>query len=200
MDEGYIKFNCKWIKDKPVPINKLSQINKWQKKLYGLGLIGAYDNGICFGNISIKSDNNKFIITGSATGNTPGLNEKHYVIVEDYDLMKNHLTCKGPIKASSESLSHAVIYECSPETNAVIHIHNIEMWEKLIDKIPTTDKDITYGTPEMANEIKQLFRESNVCDEKIFVMGGHKEGIISFGKNLDEAGSIMLSKLVDCNN
>jgi len=194
MDEGYIKFNYNWIKDKPIPINKLSEINKWRDKLYKLKLIGAYDSGIGFGNISIRFENNTFIITGSATGNLRELSGNHYVLVTEYNLMKNSLTCKGPIKASSESLSHAVIYECLSDTNAVIHIHNLGLWEKLINKVPTTNKNISYGTSEMANEIKRLFEESNVRDEKIFVMGGHKEGIISFGKTLDEAGNTLLSK------
>ena len=194
MDEGYIKFNCKWIKNKPLSIDKLVEINKWRDKLYSLGLIGAYDNGIGFGNISIKFKKNSFIITGSATGKHPALNENHYVLVNKYDFDKNNLTCKGPIKASSESLSHAMIYECSSDTNAIIHIHNIDMWKNLIDKLPTTNKEISYGTPAIAKEIKRLFLESKVNDEKIIVMGGHKEGIISFGKTLDEAGNILLNK------
>lgn len=194
MDEGYIKFNCKWIKDRQISIDKLSEINKLRDRLYRLGLIGAYDNGIGFGNISIRSGKNDFIITGSATGNFHELNENHYVLVTEYDLMKNSLICKGPIKASSESLSHAAIYECSSDINAVIHIHNIAMWEKLIDKVPTTNRDVLFGTPEMANEIKRLFVESNVKDKKILVMGGHKEGIICFGKTLKEAEDILLGK------
>ena len=195
MDEGYIKFNCKWIKDKPIlTANKLFEINKWRDKLYSIGLIGAYDNGIGFGNISIRFEKNSFIITGSATGKYPALNENHYVLVNNYNFDKNNLTCKGPIKASSESLSHAMIYECSSDTNAIIHVHNIDMWKNLIDKLPTTNKEISYGTPAMAKEIKRLFLESKVNDEKIIVMGGHKEGIISFGKTLDEAGNILLNK------
>ena len=195
MDEGYIKFNCKWIKDKPIILtNKLVEINKWRDKLYSLGLIGAYDNGIGFGNLSIRFEKNSFIITGSATGKYPALNENHYVLVNKYNFDKNNLTCKGPIKASSESLSHAMIYECSSDTNAIIHIHNIDMWKNLIDKLPTTNKKISYGTPAMAKEIKRLFLESKVNDKKIIVMGGHKEGIISFGKTLDEAGNILLNK------
>jgi ribulose-5-phosphate 4-epimerase/fuculose-1-phosphate aldolase len=198
MDDGYIKFNCDWQKAEPVSIDRLVEINKWRDKLYSLGLVGAYDTepnkGIGFGNISIRSKGNTFIITGSATGNFDNLSQDHYVLVTDYSFEKNSLTCKGPIKASSESLSHAVIYECSPKTNAVIHIHNIGLWKKLINKVPTTHKDVAYGTPAMANEIRRLFSESNVSREKILVMAGHEEGIITFGKTLDEAGKILLNK------
>ena len=195
MDEGYIKFYCNWIEAEPISINQLLDINKWRDILYNLGLIGAYNNCIGFGNISIRFNNRTFIITGSATGGLKTLNENHYVLVDEYNLMQNSIRCFGPIKASSESLSHAVIYECSHETNAVIHIHNLDMWKKLIHKIPTTREDISYGTTEMANEIKRLFIETNVKSEKIIAMAGHQEGIIAFGNTLDEAGEILLKRL-----
>ena len=192
MDEGYIKFHCNWIKAEPLSINQLLQINRWRDTLYNLGYIGAYNNGIGFGNISIRCDNSTFIITGSATGGFETLNGNHYVLVDDYNLLQNSLTCTGPIKASSESLSHAAIYECSHKTNAVMHIHNFNMWKKLIHKVPTTREDIPYGTPEMAIEIKRLFKSTNVKTEKVIAMAGHQEGIIVFGKTLDEAGEILL--------
>jgi L-ribulose-5-phosphate 4-epimerase len=116
-------------------------------------------------------------------------------MVNEYNLMQNSVTCTGPFKTSSESLSHAVIYECSEETNAVIHIHNFDMWKKLINKVPTTSEDISYGTTEMAKDIKSLFFKTNVKNEKIIAMAGHKDGVITFGKTLDEAGKILLKKV-----
>ncbi|MCK9412340.1 MAG: class II aldolase/adducin family protein [Prolixibacteraceae bacterium] len=192
MDEGYIKFSCNWIEAGPLPIDQLFEINRWRDNLYKLGYIGVYDNGVGFGNISIRFKALTFIITGSATGGLKILNENHYVMVNEYNLRKNSIKCTGPIIASSESLSHAVIYECSNETNAVIHIHNFDIWEKLIHKVPTTRKEISYGTPGMATEIKRLFKQTNVGTDKIIAMAGHKEGIIVFGKTLDEAGQILL--------
>ena len=197
MDEGNIKFNCNWVKAGPVSENHIMDINIWRDKLYIIGLIGADNNGIGFGNISIRYKNRTFFITGSATGGFKKLNGSHYVLVDEYDLLQNSLTCTGPIRASSESLSHAAIYECSPETNAVIHVHNIDMWEDLIYKVPTTSDSVLYGTPEMANEIKRLFIESSLPVEKILVMGGHKEGIIAFGTTPEEAGKILLNKKTD---
>ncbi len=195
MDEGYIKFNCNWIKAEPVNENQISALNIWRDKLYILGLIGADNNGIGFGNISTRFKNQEFLITGSATGGLNNLNECHYVLVNEYDLLQNRLTCTGPIKASSESLSHAAIYECSPETNAVIHVHCMDMWENLMHNVPTTSNNTKYGTPGMAYEIKRLFIKTTVAVDKILVMGGHKGGIISFGATLEEAGIILLNKL-----
>ena len=62
-------------------------------------------------------------------------------------------------------------------------------------KVPTSDNLVPYGTPEMAKEIKRLFEETSLSNEKIMVMGGHEEGIISFGKNLEEAANVLLEKL-----
>lgn len=195
MDEGYIKFNCHWIRAEPLAADQLTEINRWRDILYNLGLIGAYANGIGFGNISIRNHGRSFIVSGSATGGLTTLSAGHYAVVNDYNLEQNSITCTGPVKASSESLSHAAIYECMQQANAVIHIHSLSAWERLLLKVPATGEHVSYGTPEMANEIKRLFKETDVMDEKIIVMGGHKEGIITFGKTLAEAGAVLLNNL-----
>jgi len=195
MDEGYIKFNCKRIPSDDIPLDKVVDLNVWRKIMYDKGLIGMYPDGIGFGNISIRCDENSFLISGTATGGIPDLDKSNYSLVTDYNLQTNSLICKGPINASSESLTHALIYESSPSTNAVIHIHNLDLWKRLMHKVPTSNEQVPYGTPEMANEIKRLFEETSLSNEKIIVMGGHEEGIISFGKNLEEAANVLLNKL-----
>lgn len=195
MDEGYVKFNCNWVRAGSVSEKAVTQINHWRDKLYDLGLIGVNNEGVGFGNISIRSGKGEFIITGTATGNFKRLDNSHYVLVNEYNFPMNSLTCTGPVRASSESLTHAAIYECSTETNAVIHVHNLNIWERLIDKVPTTSHLVLYGTPEMAGEIKRLFEETAVSSEKILVMGGHREGIISFGSTLEEAAKILLERI-----
>lgn len=215
--EGYVKFNCEWAKEKPLPLKKLKEINELRNKLFKLGLIGAYPDGVGFGNISIRQGNLMhfiitgtatllsgiiqppsrsnlmyFIITGTATGGIANLNEQHYTTVTDFDFERNWLRCSGPIKASSESLTHAAIYQCDKSVNAVIHVHNLALWKKLLRKVPTTKKEAEYGTPEMAKEIIRLFKETDVRGQKILVMAGHREGVISFGRDLKEAGKILL--------
>ena len=195
MDEGYIKFNCNWIPSNDIPLNKVAELNVWREIMYKKGLIGVYPDNIGFGNISMRCNEKTFLISGSATGGLATLNESHYSLVTDYDPGTNSVTCTGPLKASSESLTHALIYECSAATNAVIHIHNLDLWNRLIHHVPTSRENVSYGTPEMANEIKRLFEETALSKEKIIVMGGHREGIISFGKDLEEAGNILIDKL-----
>jgi ribulose-5-phosphate 4-epimerase/fuculose-1-phosphate aldolase len=192
MEDGYIKYYCNWIQAEPLMLNELNEIIFWRDRLFALGFIGVYQNGIGFGNVSVRLNGYEFLITGSSTGHFEHINKQHIVLVTNYDLKNNSLTCKGPIKASSESLSHAVIYESSLETFAVIHVHHKPTWEKLMDRVPTTFPEASYGTPEMAEEIKRLFRETDVSTTKIIVMGGHEEGIITFGTTLEEAARILI--------
>jgi L-ribulose-5-phosphate 4-epimerase len=191
--DGSIKFICSWKESAPLANSDIAGLNRWRDRLYALGLAGVYENGVGFGNISQRvGKSHEFIITGSATGGIEKLDERYYTRVTDYDFDHNSLSCIGPIKASSESLSHAIIYELDPSITGINHIHNKKFWEKSIGRLPTTREDVPYGTPEMAWEIERLFKESDVRKRKILAMGGHEEGIISFGKDLDETGRVLL--------
>ena len=192
-DDGYIKFNCDW-QDKPIsmPLQLFQSINNWRTKLHNLKLIGVYETGIGFGNISCKNADNSFFITGSATGQKTELSIQDYAHVTKWDFKQNHLKCIGNTKASSESLSHAATYESDKNLGAVIHIHSIEMWKKYQNILPTTSKEIQYGTPKMAYAIAKLLQSANTKEKGIIIMGGHEEGILTFGKNIDQAGKILL--------
>jgi L-ribulose-5-phosphate 4-epimerase len=121
---------------------------------------------------------------------------KYYTRVTCYDLDENRVTTKGPIMASSESLTRAIIYECAGNINAVMHVHHLKLWKKLLDTLPSTDKHIEYGTTAMAREVRRLFKKTDLTKQKIFAIGGHEEGIISFGKNLTEAGQAIFDRLI----
>jgi len=194
-NEGTIKFECYWEKTGTIVSGEvLKELNRWRDVLYDLKLIGAYPDGVGYGNISVRTKPaDRFIITGSGTGKQKHLTRLGYSLVTNYSLSKNMLYCKGPVIASSESLSHAAIYETDPDVQAVIHVHHLEYWERLMDRVPVTGPHAEFGTPEMAREIIRLFHDTDVAVKKILVMGGHKEGIITFGKDLDEAGSYLLA-------
>jgi ribulose-5-phosphate 4-epimerase/fuculose-1-phosphate aldolase len=194
MDEGYIKYHCNWIKSDVIHPEQIEEINKWRTLLFDEGYIGMYENGIGFGNISIRVDENLFLVSGSATGGIRHLTAAHYALVTDYNFALNQLTCKGMTMASSESLTHAAIYACSKETNAVIHVHHKEKWTSLLHKAATTNTSIPYGTPEMAYAIQDLISGKKIGENKIIAMGGHEEGLIAFGKKLEEAATTILAK------
>ena len=197
IDEGYVKFRCKWIETKPLPRKQIKELNRWHQKLYQLGLIGVYTDGFGFGNISIRIGRSKqFIISGTQTGGVPRLTTAHYTKVIAGDFKKNCLTCEGPIEASSESLTHLAVYQADQSVKTVIHVHYKKLWKKLLGVVPTISKRISYGTPAMARGVLQLFKETDVKRLKVFVMAGHEEGVVSFGKNLNEAGAIIISKII----
>ena len=188
-ETGSIKFNCNWIQSDPVNIEMIIEINRWRNILFKHKLIGVYPNGIGYGNISIRLDQKEFLISGTSTGHLDTLTNYHYSTVISYNFLENSLTCSGPVKASAESMTHAAVYEMDPDIKAIIHVHSKQIWDDLIHKVPTTSMDVEYGTPQMAMEIKKLFFTTNVIEERILVMGGHEEGIITFGKDLEEAGA-----------
>jgi ribulose-5-phosphate 4-epimerase/fuculose-1-phosphate aldolase len=162
-------------------------LERERSRLYELGLIGMYPDGIGFGNISVRTEGCTFVITGSATGQFNTLNQSHYSLVSAYHFAGNSISCKGLTKASAESLTHAAVYEALPEVGAVVHVHCLWLWEKLLNHYPTTSEEIEYGTPEMAEAVRALAAELGMSEEKIIIMGGHREGILAFGRTLEKA-------------
>lgn len=195
-DEGYMKFHAEWKKSLAFEESLFPDLIAYRQKLYKLGYIGVYPGGIGFGNISLrKKDSTQFFITGSATGEITKLDATHISLVKDFMPEKNTLLCEGPVIASSESMSHGVIYRDLPSVNAVIHIHNLEAWKKMKDRYPTTPAEISYGTPEMAAAISTLIKTTTLPQEQLFIMAGHEEGIFSFGANFGEAFQILISAI-----
>lgn len=196
MTEGYIKFKPQWIKE-PITIgNKLlAEINQIRSALKAKGYLGVLPNGIGFGNISIRDGNfDRFIITGSSTGGIQVLENSHLALVESTFIEENSLVCRGLTAASSESMSHAIIYKTLPSANAVIHIHDSNLWKNNFNLLPTTDPKVEYGTPEMAFSIQQLIIETNM-EQGVLVMGGHENGLIAFVFNLEESLFLLENEL-----
>jgi L-ribulose-5-phosphate 4-epimerase len=195
--QGFVKFNCHWNQSGPVISDEQYEIiNYWREVLYNMDLIGAYENGVAFGNISMRiGGTNQFVITGSATGEIPELEPGHYVKVNSFNFDDNAVQCVGPLKASSESLTHAAIYSSDQDVNAVVHVHNIELWNELIYKVPTTNPSMDYGTITLAKDIIRLFKESDVYEKRIIVMAGDRAGILSFGHDMDEAVNVLMEYL-----
>lgn len=195
-DEGVIKFNCEWKMTSPLPDEELRDLIFFRQKLFKLGLIGVYPDGIGFGNLSkLTSTQKKFIISGSQTGHLDQADNRHFSLITNYSVEYNRLTCTGPIKASSESLTHAMIYETFTDVKAVIHVHSAKLWNNLKNKVPTTGKAVPYGTPQMANEIKRLAAEDDLSRKRILVMAGHEDGVITFGKDLPDAYDTLMRRI-----
>lgn len=196
-DEGSLKFQCEWFQAPPLPSEAIKEINAWRQQLYQASLIG-FDQAlqVGYGNLSVRvAHSRQFIISGTQTGKLPRLTSAHYSLVEDYNIDANHVTCRGPVRASSETLTHAAIYELTDEIRAVVHVHHEELWRRLRDKAPTTHTEVRYGTPEMGKEFHRLYVETDFAATRIAVMEGHPAGLISIGGGLHEAAQRLLDFL-----
>ena len=190
----YVKFTYERTGAEIGAFDQLAELNACRRKLMDQHLLGVYPNGVGFGNVSVRDNwTTSFYITGSATGNLPELMSTDCVRVLEYDFARNWLSYEGAAIPSSESLTHAAIYESDPSASAVIHCHDSGLWQSLLDRVPTTSKTVTYGTPEMAYEIIRLFKANeDVRSKKFFVMAGHQDGIVAFGKNLEDAFNVLM--------
>jgi len=189
----YVKFTYQRARTNIAPFDALTELNACRRKLVQQCLLGLDANGIGFGNLSVRNGvSGNFYITGSATGGLPELTPTDCVRVVAYDFDRNWLCYEGAAIPSSESLTHAAIYQSDPTISAVIHCHDSVLWRTLLDCIPTTSKSVAYGTPEMAYEIMRLFTVSDVRSREIFAMAGHEGGIVTFGKNLEDAFDVLM--------
>ena len=189
----YVKFSCEPLAGDIASFSGLAELNAYRRKLLDLHLIGVDPKGIGFGNLSVREGaTKKFYITGSATGGIRELTLANCAKVVACDFGRNQVRYEGSAIPSSESLTHAAIYESDATAGAVVHCHCSKLWAALLNEAPTTSKAAEYGTPEMAYEIMQLFRHTNAQSRKIVVMTGHEGGILTFGKDLEEGFAVLM--------
>ena len=196
--EGYFKFDPRFAGKVEFPEDVLADLNRWRARLFALRLIGMYQEGelkgVGYGNLSVRTPGG-FVITATRTGGLASLRAEHYTEIVKVDVDRNAVEFKAVSEKttpSSECMTHAMFYEADPAVGAVIHVHDLPFWQRLLGQVPTTAREVEYGTPGMAREIIRLYRESDLPRRKLAAMGGHEEGVISFGCDLDEAGQILL--------
>ena len=154
----YIKFSCERVAAGITSFGGLAELNAYRRKLLDLRLIGVDTNGIGFGNLSVRDGaTDRFYITGSATGGIHELTLADCAKVVACDFERNRVRYEGSALPSSESLTHAAVYESDATAGAVIHCHDFKLWTAVLNEAPTTSKAAEYGTPDMAHEIMRLF-------------------------------------------
>ena len=193
--EGVIKFSLDF-----APSEESRQIDielhAWRALLHGYDLIGQVPHryeGFGFGNLS-QREAIGFSITATQTGGRQSLSDTDYAWVTAWSLEKNALSATGLTPPSSESLTHAAIYEAQPEVRFVFHVHSPNLWtERAILELPETGAEIPYGTVEMAHALKALAANQGV--EGIAAMAGHEDGIVSWSKSAVGAGLLLMNGL-----
>jgi L-ribulose-5-phosphate 4-epimerase len=194
IDEGYTKFICDWTECDLPEFKETAELCRWRQPLHDAGLIGIYaDVGIGFGNISMRVGlSPEFLVSGTQTGHLRDVGPQHFALVTYVDPERNRVCCRGAVQASSESMTHAALYQMASSITAVVHVHSKQLWYLLRGRIPTTDKNVAYGTPEMAKEFAKLWHESDLQTTGIAVMGGHEEGLVSVGATMAAAATRIL--------
>ena len=177
------------------------ELNAWRTLFFKLQLIGQvaerYD-GYGFGNISQRLSSasltdTPFIISGTQTGDIAILSRHHYCVVLKADPVRNSVKSAGKTRPSSESLTHACIYQQNQKIQAVIHIHSPEIWINSHQlELPCTAANIRYGTPEMAGEVKKLFAATPFQNTGVFSLLGHQDGIIAFSDSIEKAALLLI--------
>lgn len=198
--EGVTKFQLDFRESPPPETDTIAVLNAWRTVLHRLGLTSQDPlryGGLAFGNVSRRvagTGTNRpaplFVISGSQTGGLPRLTERHYCRVTAFDVRENRLSAEGPIRPSSESLTHAAVYLAAPAIQCVLHVHSPEIWRQAQALgIPSIDRSIVYGTPEMAKAVGALViqRQSG-----ILAMGGHKDGIVAYGLSVEETAAELI--------
>jgi ribulose-5-phosphate 4-epimerase/fuculose-1-phosphate aldolase len=204
--EGVIKFVLEFRPAPPLPYAALREINAWRRILSLLRLTGqdpARYDGLGYGNLSQRlepfaapPEKRRFVISGTQTGGLADLGPEHFATVLESYPEENRLVAEGPLRPSSESLTHAALYALDASLRCVMHVHTPEIWRHADSLgLPCTDPAAAYGTPEMAAETRRLFRDEAVRAGGIFVMGGHEDGVVAFGRTAEEAGTVLVGVL-----
>ena len=193
MIDGVIKYAINHTQADTPEFGEYESLEALRSRLFTLGLIGVQD-GVGYGNISSRDAQDSFFITATQTGELAELTPEFYTHINSYDFSRFSVNSQGKRQPSSEALSHAMIYEISSEINAVIHIHSKALWE-FMKKNDSLFTRAEYGTIAMVEEIASLYEGKNPFDESIFVMRGHEDGVIAFGKSVKEAELVLYSMI-----
>ena len=186
MIDGVIKYSIEHQSADTPLFSGYEQLEALRTRLFTLGLIGEKD-GIGYGNLSMRHEGSRsFFITATQTGRMQALSREYYTYISKYDFSTFKVISQGRHKPSSEALSHAMIYAIDERITTVIHIHSLPLWNFMKEKkyLATTAE---YGTAEMVEEIAGLYNDLDPMRNNTFVMKGHEEGIITFGRSVEEA-------------
>lgn len=94
----------------------------------------------------------------------------------------------GPLKPSSESIMHWLIYSNHPQTHVIIHAHDefATRPELLIGEVDESEREEPYGTIELARMAIVTFQRA----KQIIVLKNH--GYVAIGPDLDRVCNLIV--------
>lgn len=168
----------------------LAKLDAARSALRNRGLIGGSLQGVGYGNISARIGA-AFVITGSGTGGVEHPGANGYALVQKCSPQNKSVESSGPIRPSSEAMTHSAIYSAQPEASCVIHIHHKPLFTHLVQNGHTTPIDAAYGTPELAAAVRALAASSSL-EQCLFATAGHADGVFCYATSIAEALELIL--------
>jgi len=190
--DGVIKYRSQRVMGNFALPLEWGQLNAARTQLFDLGLIGVTDQGVGYGNLSVRTQGDQFVITASATGALRVLSAQHYCLVESFSVADNTVLCRGTSDASSESMTHGAIYQSNPAVRCVVHVHSRLLFDSLLQSHALhTAANIPYGTPAMAQAVSNLVvRQTEL--PVLFAMAGHDEGVVAYGADIASTTALIV--------
>lgn len=141
--------------------------------------------GFAYGNLSARCGDG-FVVSGTQTSDLDGTEDELFCWVRGWRLEENRVTSTGPVAPSSESLSHAALYQAASRVRAVLHVHAPELFESAAGRaLPATGPEAEAGTVAIALDLLRLGRALPAAG--VVRMAGHRDGLLAHGAGAGEA-------------
>ncbi|HEY3342057.1 MAG TPA: class II aldolase/adducin family protein, partial [Anaerolineae bacterium] len=135
--EGTVKFQLDYTDGQIPAYEEIRELNAWRRLFFVTGLIGQDPlryGGYGYGNVSQRLPpfssfgQAQFAVSGTQTGELPELTASHYCMVTECWPAQNRVVAHGPIKPSSESMTHGMVYGMDDALRYVFHTHSPTIW------------------------------------------------------------------------
>lgn len=200
--EGVIQFSfdLEPVTSPLVEAGVLHNMLAWRTVLRRLELLGRTPGrygGLGYGNLSVRDRGRprEFIITASQTAGIRDLGPDGLCRIRDFDLARFRVSAEGTKPPSSESLSHAMIYDADPAIGWIFHVHSPEIWSRAEAlELAAIDAEVAYGSPAMARSVAAVLA-AKTERPLVFVTLGHEDGVFACGRTATETGASLVKLL-----
>ncbi|HOY33048.1 MAG TPA: class II aldolase/adducin family protein [Bacteroidales bacterium] len=190
---GGVKFKTVFVQKPWLHHPFLEELKKWCAVFHEKGLSPPYPGG-SYGNLSFRTQNNSFIITGTSIGLKGNLDNTCFVEVTHCDVPQKNVYAKGFREPSSESFMHYIIYKNRPDIHAIFHGHHEPITQNaVVLGIPETIEKTSYGSVALAESVLKIL------DHHSFIVI-KEHGFVSMAETMQQAGQQTLQYLQELKN
>lgn len=178
----------------------LAALNGWRAVFRRLGVLGQESGrygGLGFGNLSARDPErpDEFLITASQTAGAPALTDHELVRITHSNPGRFWVDATGHHPPSSETLTHAMLYQADETLAWVFHLHSPDIWQQAEALyLPATGETVPYGSPAMVDAVAGLLTR-HPARPLVFVTLGHLDGVFACGSSANATGAAVVSLL-----